>query len=66
MEQQTAIEWLVNNIWKGEPTLHQKVLIEQAKQMEKEQIMTAHYDGFRYHIGTTEISEQYYKDNYNK
>ncbi len=36
------------------------------KAMEKEQIMTAHYDGFRYHIGTTEISEQYYKDNYNK
>jgi hypothetical protein len=38
MAQQTAVEWLVNNIWKGEPTLHQKVLIEQAKEMEKEQI----------------------------
>ena len=37
MEKQTAVEWLVNSIWKGEPTLHQKVLIEQALEMEAKQ-----------------------------
>lgn len=46
MEQQTAIEWLVNNIWKGEPTLHQKVLIEQAKQMETDQSDRDYNHGF--------------------
>ena len=35
-------------------------LFEQAKEMEKEQIVTAHYQGYRNDIGTTEVSEQYY------
>ena len=62
MAQQTAVEWLVNNIWKGEPTLHQKVLIEQAKQMEKEQIVNAWEDGKG--SFSTRQPEQYYNETY--
>jgi hypothetical protein len=63
MKQQTAIEWLVNSIWKGEPTLHQKILIEQAKQMEKEQII----DAFDYgaYVGTYAV-DKYAKEYYNQ
>lgn len=57
---QTAVEWLVNNIWKGEPTLHQKVLIEQAKQMEKKQIIDAFYNG----TDNRYDGEQYYNETY--
>ena len=39
-------------------------LIQQAKEMEKEQIVTAHYQGYRNDIGTTEVSEQYYKQTF--
>jgi hypothetical protein len=62
---QTAIEWLVNSIWKGEPTLHQKVLIEQAKQMEKEQIKRAFEfgiaDAYNY---IDDEGEEYYNQTY--
>lgn len=37
---------------------------EQAKEMEKEQIVTAHYQGYRNDIGNTEVSEQYYKETF--
>ena len=39
-------------------------LFEQAKEMEKEQIVTAHYQGYRNDIGTTEVSEQYYNETF--
>ena len=39
-------------------------LINQAKEMEKEQIVTAHYQGYRNDIVTTEVSEQYYKQTF--
>ena len=42
-----------------------KRVAEQAKEMEKEQIVTAHYQGYRNDIGTTEVSEQYYNEIYN-
>jgi hypothetical protein len=35
-----------------------------AKEMEKEQIVTAHYQGYRNDIGTTEVSEQYYNETF--
>ena len=71
MAQQTAVEWLVEQIKSDQ---NQKALsasewmqvIEQAKQMEKEQIVDAHYQGYRNDIGTTEISEQYYNETYKK
>ena len=39
-------------------------LFEQAKEMEKQQIVTAHYQGYRNDIGTTEVSEQYYNETF--
>jgi hypothetical protein len=41
-----------------------KRVAEQAKEMEKEQIVTAHYQGYRNDIGTTEVSEQYYNETF--
>jgi len=37
---------------------------EQAKEMEKEQIVNAHYQGYRPSIGTTEISEKYFNETF--
>ena len=59
----TAVEYireklLGNEYWYEDMTFDQ--IIEQAKSMEKEQIVTAHYQGYRNDIGTTEVSEQYY------
>lgn len=59
---QTAVEWLVNQYI--EKLTITPVMIEQAKQMEKEQIIDAHYQGYRNNIGTTEVSEQYYSETY--
>ena len=33
-------------------------------EMEKEQIVNAHYQGYRSSIGTTEISEQYFNETF--
>ena len=69
---QTAVEWLVEQIKSDQ---NQKALsanewmevIEQAKQMEKEQIMQAVYDSmgtnFDPNMGR---AEQYYNETYNK
>ena len=40
------------------------ILEKQAKEMEKEQIVNAHYQGYREAIGTTEVSENYYNQTY--
>ena len=67
MEQQTAVEWLINEIDMQFPSINIKWkewMIEQAKQMEQEQIVDAHYQGYRNDIGTTEVSEQYYNETY--
>ena len=70
---QTAVEWLVrqlNNEFISEVFLHRwsevSGIIDKAKQMEKEQIVDAHYQGYRNNIGTTEVSEQYYNETYGK
>ena len=55
----TAVEWLVDKL-EIFATEEEMNIIEQAKEMEKEQIVTAHYQGYRNDIGTTEVSEQYY------
>jgi len=71
MAQQTAVEWLVEQIKSDQ---NQKALsasgwmqvIEQAKQMEKEQIVEAH--GLKYYDLNEETvtGEQYYKETYGK
>ena len=37
MSKQTAVEWLVEQVWKREPLEHEQKVIEQAKAMEREQ-----------------------------
>ena len=70
MAQQTAVEWLITQVNSEQyqiafgQTYISIDLIEQAKQMEKEQIIDAHYQGYRNDIGTTEVSEQYYNETY--
>ena len=61
----TAVEWLEEKLFKTIDYIQvDPKLIEQAKQMEKEQIVTAHYQGYRNDIGTTEVSEQYYNETF--
>jgi hypothetical protein len=70
----TAVEWLQSQIvfesvdkellarWDEDSDLSE--YFEQALQMEKEQIVNAHYQGYRPSIGTTEISEKYYNETF--
>jgi hypothetical protein len=44
IKQQTAVEWLVGELLSGEPLMPS--LIEQAKQMEKEQIIRSWHNGY--------------------
>ena len=72
---QTAVEWLVEQLkergYAGEFPPH--LLFEQAKQMEKEQIMMAHCHHrclnnktYECSIKAFENSEQYYNETYKK
>ena len=69
----TAVEWLedklkqnLKHIVQNADSVMMESLFLQAKQMEKEQIVIAHYQGYRNFIDTTEISEQYYNETYGK
>jgi hypothetical protein len=68
MSKQTAVEWLVEEINKNGEEIHKNGnwipthMIEQAKEMEKEQIETAWYDGIS--GGQCGTSEQYYNETY--
>ena len=67
---QTAINWLREKLEEtydkeGKlPLAYTFSLLNKAEQMEKEQIIDAHYQGYRNEIGTTEVSEQYYNEVY--
>jgi len=61
MAQQTAVDYLIEQLWapcRGIPS-H---IIEQAKQMEKEQINKACYDG--YYKEDEKYTYEYYKETY--
>jgi len=71
MKQQTAVEWLYNNLksfFKHDGDLLEVVQFsfEQAKQMEKEQIVNAHLTGLIHPLETeaTKQSEEYYNETY--
>jgi hypothetical protein len=82
MIQQTAVEWLVNELEEYiRKSAHNELgtmrgsdfrigltkaieLCEQAKQMEKEQIMDAHIDGQSLVSCKDEYAEQYYNETY--
>ena len=62
MAQQTAVEWFYQRILAEDI----KAVFQQAKEMEKQQIINAH--GLKYYDITEEVinGEQYYKETYNK
>lgn len=72
MVQKTAVQWLKAVLeWNYGHSQMLEItwenlddLLEQAKQIEREQIIDAHYQGYRNDIGTTEISEQYYNETF--
>jgi hypothetical protein len=57
----TAVEWLVNELRNGKEFNDE--LIEQAKEMEKEQIMDAYIQG-SISLTSKNDAEQYYKETY--
>ena len=76
MAQQTAVEWITERlilnellffITEEEQSLFNK-LVEQAKEMEKQQIINAHLTGLIHplEIEATIQAEQYYNENYGK
>ena len=70
-KQQTAVEWLIEQCPRIETIVAYHVL-EQAKQMEKDQIEDAHIEGQRvfdkhpHTQWTNDQAEQYYNETYNK
>ena len=63
-KQQTAIDWLVENLYYILKTEHYDI-IDQAKEMEKEQII----DAYKKFLNTTlsdEVYEQYYNETFKK
>jgi len=67
---QTAVEWLATYL-KGITSLNCDEVIEQAKAMEKEQIVDAHiegqrvFDNYSHTQWTTDQAEQYYNETFN-
>ena len=62
MKKQTAVEWLVEQMKKPYADKHIMDILDQAKAMEKEQIVKAFYDGC---IDTNSWrTEQYYTSTY--
>ncbi len=72
MTQQTAIEWLEDNLignpYNERDFIHNRNMFQQAKQMEKEQIVNAFDCDGSPQPGEKWISngEQYYNETYNK
>lgn len=61
-KQQTAVEWL------SKKTFIPVYFLEQAKELEKQQIMDAHLTGLIHplEIEATKQAEQYYNETFNK
>ena len=62
MKQQTAVEYLVEQLFPKALSEQQYYHIEQAKEMEKEQIRKAYCDGE--HYKDTKLSTDYYNETY--
>jgi hypothetical protein len=62
---QTAVEWLVKQLEGVYESDYLNKLVEQAKEMEKEQIIKAHTNGWNKGIQNELItSQEYYKETY--
>ncbi len=70
MEQQTAVEWLINELGEYFPDYIGgiELLVKQAKAMEKEQIENGYLSGMFHSLQmeATKQAEQYYNETYNK
>ena len=64
MSKQTAVEWLENELIERYNLINSKPLFEQAKEMEKQQILDAWEDG--HDSFSTRSEEQYYDETFNK
>ena len=69
MAQQTAVEWLIRNVNENIPPMYiPKQVVEQAKQMEKEQIEKAFSDGQETPINHPTLphysANEYYNEQY--
>ena len=67
MSKQTAVDWLYERLERMIPrtalyNIDKKIYFDQAKQMEREQIIDAYYEGKEY--GFKEQGEQYYNETY--
>lgn len=63
---QTAVDWFVDKLMKGEFINSPNELIEQAKEMEKEQMLEFWQGGIDCTQRSGTSFEQYYKETYNK
>ena len=69
MKQQTAVEWLFQELWETpQDKFRWHTILEQAKEMEKKQIMHAYGQGAADEAGeildATKDSEEYYNKKY--
>jgi len=64
----TSIEWLIEQINKhwDNKNVNSDELINQAKEMHKQEIIDAHFVGFKNFVDTKEISEEYYQKTFKK
>ena len=64
----TAVEWLYKQIYNEYKICIHDGIMEQAIEMEKQQIVDAHLDGQSFSIAIVEIdyAEQYYNETFNK
>lgn len=67
---QTAVEWVFDYLWKNHHLSFSDNIFEQAKQMEKDQIIDSFGVGCQVEstrlIGYQDIAEQYYNETYGK
>jgi len=68
-KKQTAVEWMVGKLFKpmdNPPIENVSDIIEQAKEMEKQQIIDAFVGYDSDTEDNLEVAEQYYKEKFNK
>jgi len=66
MNKQTAVEWLIEQIWKdNQPLEHEQKVIDQALEMEKEQHQQTAIHFFPTSLKKVDF-EQYYNETYEK
>jgi len=61
---QTAVEWLVENVIISAPLNWDTTILQQAKEMEREQIIDAYYQGDADSDNIHVYAEQYYNDTF--